>query len=101
MFLSKNYTNEKLHNLYSLPSSYYPGDQIKNNEMGVRRVAYTVLAWRHEGKRPLGRPTRGGEDNIKMDLREKVWEAVDWILLAQDRDKWRAVVNTVMNLSAP
>jgi hypothetical protein len=56
-----------------------------------------------EGKRPLGRPRRRWVDNIKMDLREwgwdgMVWDGMDWILLAQDRDQWRALVNTVMNL---
>jgi hypothetical protein len=51
-----------------------------------------------EGKRPLGRPRRGLADNIKMDLREIRWDGMDWIGLAQDRDRWRALVNTVMNL---
>jgi hypothetical protein len=51
-----------------------------------------------EGKRPPGRPTRRWEDNIKMDLREIGWGGMDWIDLAQGRDQWRALVNTVMNL---
>jgi hypothetical protein len=51
-----------------------------------------------EGKRPLGRPRRRWEDWIKMDLREIGWGGVEWIQLAQDRDRWRAVVNAVMNL---
>jgi hypothetical protein len=51
-----------------------------------------------EGKRPLGRPRRRWADNIKIDLLEIVWGGVDWIGLAQDRDKWRALVNAVMNL---
>jgi hypothetical protein len=51
-----------------------------------------------EGKRPLGRPRRKWEDNIRMDLREMGWGGMDWIDLAQDRDQWRALVNTVMNL---
>jgi hypothetical protein len=51
-----------------------------------------------EGRRPLGRPRRREEDNIKMDFREIGWDGMDWIDLAQDRDHWRAVVNTVMNL---
>ena len=54
-----------------------------------------------EEKRPLGRPRRRWEDNIKMDLQEVGCECVDWIELAQDRDKWRALVNAVMNLRVP
>jgi hypothetical protein len=54
-----------------------------------------------EGRRPLGRPRRGWVDNIKMDLREIGWDRVDWVDLAQDRDHWRALVNTVMNLLVP
>jgi hypothetical protein len=54
-----------------------------------------------EGKRPLGRPIRSWVDNIKIDVREVGWDGVDWIDLAQDRDRWRAVVNTVMNLRVP
>jgi hypothetical protein len=51
-----------------------------------------------EGKRPLGRPRRRREDNIKMDLRDIGWGNIDWTDLAQDRDRWRALVNAVMNL---
>jgi hypothetical protein len=54
-----------------------------------------------EGKRPLGRHRRWWEDNIKMDVREIGWGAMDWIDLAQDRDQWRALVNTVVNLRVP
>jgi hypothetical protein len=54
-----------------------------------------------EGKRPLGRPRRRWEENIRMNLGEIGWEGVDWMHLAQDRDQWRAVVNTVMNLRVP
>jgi hypothetical protein len=54
-----------------------------------------------EGSRPLGRPRRRLEDNIKMELREIGWGAMDWIGLAQDRDRWRALVNTEMNLWGP
>jgi hypothetical protein len=50
-----------------------------------------------EGRRPLGRPRRRWEDNIKMDLQEVGWGGMDWIDMAQDRDRWRAVVNAVMN----
>jgi hypothetical protein len=54
-----------------------------------------------EGKRPLGRPRRRWVDNIKMHLREIRWDSMDWIDLAQDRDQWRALLNTVMNLGVP
>jgi hypothetical protein len=54
-----------------------------------------------EGKRPLGRPRRRWVDNIKMDIRDTGWDGMDWIALAQDRDQWRALVNTVMNLQIP
>jgi hypothetical protein len=57
-----------------------------------------IVVGKPEGKRPLGRPRRSWEDNITMDLRETGWEIVDWIHLAQDRDQWQAVVNTVMKL---
>jgi hypothetical protein len=60
-----------------------------------------ILVGKPEGKRPLGRPKRSWKDNIKMDLREIGWGGVDWIDMAQDRDLWRAVVNTVLNLRVP
>jgi hypothetical protein len=62
------------------------------------RCAYNILVGRPEGRRPLGRPRHRWEDNMKMDLREIGFGDVDWIDLAQDRDRWRALVNTVMNL---
>jgi hypothetical protein len=65
------------------------------------RGAYNILVWRPEGRRPPGRLRRRWEDNIKMDLREKGFGDVDWIHLAQDRDRWRALVNTLMNLRVP
>jgi hypothetical protein len=69
--------------------------------MGERRGAYRALVGKPEGGRPLGRPWRRWEDNIKMDLREVGWGSMDWINLVQDRDSWRASVNAVMNLRVP
>jgi hypothetical protein len=66
--------------------------------MGEERKVYKVLVGKPEGKRPLGRPRRRWEDEIKMDLREIGWGNVECIQLAQDRGRWRAVVNTAMNL---
>jgi hypothetical protein len=69
--------------------------------MGEKRNAYRILVGMPEGKRPLGRPRRRWVDNIEMDLRGIGWDGGDWIDLAQDRDQWRALVNTVMNLRVP
>jgi hypothetical protein len=69
--------------------------------MGEKRNAYRSLVGRPEGKRPPGRPRRRWADNIKMDLGEIRWGGMEWIDLAQDRDQWRALVNTVMNLRVP
>jgi hypothetical protein len=66
--------------------------------MGERRNAYRILVGKPEDKRPLGRPRRRWTNNIKMHLREIGWDGTDWIDLAQDRDQWRALVNTIMNL---
>jgi hypothetical protein len=68
--------------------------------MGEERGAYRSLMGRPEGRRPLGRPRHRWEDNIKMDVQEVGW-GMDWIELAQDRDRWRAVVNTLINLRVP
>jgi hypothetical protein len=68
--------------------------------MGMRS-AYKILVGKPKGMRPLGRPRRRWEDNIAMDLRRIRWEGVEWIELAQDRDQWRVLVNTVMNLRIP
>jgi hypothetical protein len=96
--------NEELHTLYTLPNSIR---MIKSRKvrwaenvacMGEMRNAYNVLVGKPEGKRLFGRLGRRWEDGIRMDLRETGWEVVDWIHLAPDRDQWRAVVNTVMNL---
>jgi hypothetical protein len=66
-----------------------------------RRGVYRVLVGKHRIKRLLGRPTHRWEDNIKMDLQEVGCEVMDWIELAQDRDRWRALVDAVMNLRVP
>jgi hypothetical protein len=66
--------------------------------MGERRIAYRLLVGKPEGKRLLGRPKRRWVDNIKMDLGEVGWGDVDWIGLAKDRNRWRAVVNWELNL---
>ena len=98
--------NEELRNLYSLPNIVRV---VKSRRMrwarhvvrvGEGRGVHRVLVRTSEGKRPLGRPRRRWEDNIKMDLRE-VGGVGDWIELARDRDRWRALVNTVMNLRVP
>ncbi|KAJ4446906.1 hypothetical protein ANN_13607 [Periplaneta americana] len=99
--------NAELHALYSSP------DIIRNIKfrrlkwaghvarMGESRNAYRVLVGGPEGKRPLGRPRRRWEDNIKMDLREVGYDDREWINLAQDRDQWRAYVRAAMNLRVP
>jgi hypothetical protein len=69
--------------------------------MGEVMSAYNILVGRLEGRRPLGRPRRRWEDNIKMDLMGIGFGDVDWIHWAQDRDMWRALVNAVMNLRVP
>ena len=69
--------------------------------MGERRGVYRVLVGKHEGRKPLGRPRRRWEDNIKMDLQEVGCGGVEWTKLHQDRDRWRALVAAVMNLQVP
>jgi hypothetical protein len=69
--------------------------------MGEKRNAYRLLVGKTEGKGPLGRPRRRWVNNIKIDLLEIGWGDVDWIGLAQDRDRWRPLVNAVMNLWVP
>ena len=69
--------------------------------MGEERGVHRVLVGKPEGQRPLGRPRRRWEDNIKMDLQEVRGGGGDWMELAQDRDRWRALVSMVMNLRVP
>ena len=68
---------------------------------GEKRVVYRVLVGKPEGKRPLEKPRHRWQDNIKLDLREMGCGGMDWIRLAQDKDRWRALVNAVMNLRVP
>jgi hypothetical protein len=69
--------------------------------MGEKRNACRLFVGKPEGWRPLGRPRRRWLDNIRMDLAEVGWSDVDWIGLAQDGDRWRALVNSVLNLRVP
>jgi hypothetical protein len=96
--------NEELHILYSSPNII---QQIKSRRMrwaghvacmGEERNVYRVLMGKPEGKRAFGRPMCRWVDGIRMDLRETGWGNVDWIQLAQDRNWWQALVNTVMHL---
>jgi hypothetical protein len=99
--------NEELHDLYSSPSIIRI---IKSRRMRwaghvrqreKKRNAYRLLVGKPEGKRSLRRPRHRWVDNIRMDLGEVGWGDVDWIGLAKDRNRWRAVVNSVMNLRVP
>jgi hypothetical protein len=99
--------NEELHYLYASPNVIRV---IKSKRiiwvgpvacMGEMRNAYKIFVGITERKRQLGRPRRRWEDNIRMDLIEIEWEYLDWIHLAQDRDQWCALVDTVMNLRIP
>jgi hypothetical protein len=93
--------NEELHGLYSSPTVVRVIKSRRTRWAGhVVRMGglYRVWVGKPEGKRPLGRPRHRWEDNIKMDLQEVGCGVMDWIKLARDRDKWRAVVNAVMNL---
>jgi hypothetical protein len=71
------------------------------NTIGEKKNAYRIFVGKPKGKRPVGKPRRRWVDNIKMDLREIGWDRVDWINMAQDRDQWKALVNTVLNLRVP
>jgi hypothetical protein len=99
--------NEKLHNLQPSPSIIR---MIKSRRMRwaghvtwmrVKRNAYRTLVGKPEGKSTLGRPSRRWVDNIKKDLREIGWGGMGWIDLAQNRDQWRSVVSTVINIRDP
>jgi hypothetical protein len=96
--------NEELHNLYSSPNIIRTIKSRRKRwaghvaRKGEKRNAYRVLVGKPGGKRPLRRPRRRWVDNIKIDLREIGWDVVDWVDLAQDIDRWGALVNTVMNL---
>jgi hypothetical protein len=99
--------NEEFHNLYSLPNIMR---SIKSRRMrwaghvariGEKKNVYRLLVGKPEGKRPLRRPRRRWIDNIKIGLLEIGWSVVDWIGVAQDRYRWRALVNSVMNLLVP
>jgi hypothetical protein len=68
---------------------------------GEKRNAYRLLVGKPEGRNPLGRPRRRWLDNIRMDLVEVGWSDVDWVGLAQNRHRWRALVNSVLNLRVP
>jgi hypothetical protein len=69
--------------------------------MRAMRSAYNIFVRKSEGKRPLRRSKNRGEDNVRIDLREIVWKDVDWMLLAENRDQWWALVKMVMNLRVP
>ena len=99
--------NEELNDLYSSPNIVrvlkswrmrWAGHVAR---MGMERGVYRVLVGKLEGKRPLGRPMYRWGDNIRMDLQELGCGHVDWIGLAQDRDRWRTLVSAVMNLQVP
>jgi hypothetical protein len=99
--------NEELRDLYSSSSIIRIIKSRKMRweghvaRMGEKRNTYRLLVGKQEGKRPLGKPRRRWVDNIRMDLGEVAWGDVDWIGLAKDRNRWRALVNSVLNLRVP
>jgi hypothetical protein len=99
--------NKELHNLYNSPNII---GMIKSRNVrwaghvalkDEKRNAYGILVGKPEGKRPLRRTRRRWVDNIKINLREMVWDGMDWIDVAQNRGQWRTLVNTVINLRVP
>jgi hypothetical protein len=92
--------NEELSDLYSSPSiiRIIKSRRMRCSMSGVKRKAYRLLVGKPERKRLLGRPRRRWVNNIRMDLGEVGWGDVDWISLAKDRNRWRALVNSVLNL---
>jgi hypothetical protein len=98
---------EELHDLYSSPSviriikSWRMRLAGHVTRMGEKRNVYRLLVGKPEGNRPLGRPRSRWVDNIRMDLGEVGWGDLDWIGLAKKRNRWRAVVNSVLNLRVP
>jgi hypothetical protein len=99
--------NEELHNMYCSPSIIRMMKSRRMKwvghvaRMGEKRNAYRILVGEPEGERPLGRPRRRWENNIRMGLRKIGRGGMDWIEEAQDTDHWRALVNTVMNFRIP
>jgi len=99
--------NEEINDLYSSPNIV----RVKKSRrlrwvghvagMGVERGAYRILVGKPEGKRPLGRPRRRWVDNIRMDLQEVGCGYMDWMGLAQDKDRWRTLASAVINLRVP
>jgi hypothetical protein len=104
---SRKLRNEELHNSYSSPSIIR---MIMTRRMRLaghvarmqaKRNAHRILVGEPEGKRALGRPRRRWVDNIKIDIREIVWDGLDWTDLTQDLEEWRALVNMVMSFRVP
>jgi hypothetical protein len=103
----KKIHNEELNDLYSLPNIVRVVKSRRMRwaghvaRMGEGRVVHRFLVGKSEGRRPLGRLRRRWEDNIKMDLQQVGWGCWDWMERAQGRDRWRALVSTVMNFRVP
>jgi hypothetical protein len=103
----RKFHNEELGDLYSLPNIVRVVKSRRMrwvghvSRMGEGRGVHRVLVGKHEGKRPLARPRRRWEDSIQMDLREVGGGCGDWMELAQDKDRWQAIVSAVMNFGVP